>query len=307
MLSQHPIECPGALLENAARYSPVRTAIVNATSSVALESALLAANAGLIEPVLVGDQDLISKLSAEIDWNLSKIEIRHAKDEEDAAMLSVKLARTGQVSAIMKGQIHTDTFMKAIVNRDTGLRTGRRLSHAFYMSVPGSDRVLLITDAAVNIAPDLETKKAIIHNSIEMMHALGNKEPKVAILSATEEENPQIPSSVEAAKLSRWAVEEVKNAKVFGPMALDNAISPEAAKIKNIQNPVAGQADVLVVPNIETGNALFKQLVYCDSACAAGIVLGASVPIVLTSRADPPAARLASMAIAKIVANAANI
>ncbi len=305
MLSQHPIECPNALLDNAAQYSPARTAIVNATSLITMESAYLAAGASLIEPVLVGDRGIITKLAAELDWDLTHIEVHNADDEETAAYLSVNLARTGQVSAIMKGQIHTDTFMRAIVNREAGLRTGRRLSHAFYMSVPGSDRVMTITDAAINIAPDLETKKAIIHNSVDMMHALGTKTPKVAVLSATEEENPQIPSSVEAAELTRWAVEEVSEADVFGPMALDNAISPEAARIKDIQNPVAGQADVLVVPNIETGNAMFKQLVYCDSACAAGIVLGASVPIVLTSRADPPAARLASMAIATIVAHSA--
>ena len=305
MLSQHPIECPNALLDNAAQYSPARTAIVNATSLIAMESAYLAANASLIEPILVGDRGIITQLATELDWDLTHIEILNAEDEESAAYLSVNLARTGQVSAIMKGQIHTDIFMRAIVNREAGLRTGRRLSHAFYMSVPGSDRVMTITDAAINIAPDLETKKAIIHNSVDMMHALGTKTPKVAVLSATEEENPQIPSSVEAAELTRWAVEEVSEANVFGPMALDNAISPEAARIKDIQNPVAGQADILVVPNIETGNAMFKQLVYCDSACAAGIVLGASVPIVLTSRADPPAARLASMAIATIVAHSA--
>ncbi|MEH6633181.1 MAG: bifunctional enoyl-CoA hydratase/phosphate acetyltransferase [Halopseudomonas aestusnigri] len=305
MLSTHPIECPNALLDNAAQYSPARTAIVNATSLIAMESAYLASSANLIEPILVGDRSIITQLAAELDWDLTHTEIHNAEDEETAAYLSVNLARTGQVSAIMKGQIHTDTFMRAIVNRETGLRTGRRLSHAFYMSVPGSDRVMTITDAAINIAPDLETKKAIIQNSVDMMHALGTKIPKVAVLSATEEENPQIPSSVEAGELTRWAAEEVHEADVFGPMALDNAISPEAARIKEIQNPVAGQADVLVVPNIETGNAMFKQLVYCDSACAAGIVLGASVPIVLTSRADPPAARLASMAIATIVAHSA--
>ncbi|WP_120495936.1 bifunctional enoyl-CoA hydratase/phosphate acetyltransferase [Kiloniella sp. EL199] len=303
MLSQQPIECPNALLHNAAQYAPARTAIVNATSDIAMESAYLAQEAGLVEPVLVGDKTIISQLSKDLGWDLSEVEIHHADDEETAAQKSVHLARTGKVNAIMKGQIHTDTFMKAIVNRDTGLRTGRRLSHAFYMSVPGSDRTMIITDAAVNIAPDLKTKQAIIQNSVEMMHALGNEKPKVAILSATEEVNPQMPSSTDAATLTDWAKEEILDAFVFGPMALDNAISPEAARIKGIDNPVAGKADILVVPNIETGNAMFKQLVYCDSACAAGIVLGASVPIVLTSRADPPAARLASMALAAIVAH----
>ncbi|MFD2205250.1 bifunctional enoyl-CoA hydratase/phosphate acetyltransferase [Kiloniella antarctica] len=305
MLSQHPIECPNMLLDIAAQYSPARTAIVNATSLIAMESAYLAARAHLIEPILVGDRGIITQLASELDWDIAHIEIHNADDEKAAAYLSVNLARTGQVNAIMKGQIHTDTFMRAIVDKEAGLRTGRRLSHAFYMSVPDSDRVMTITDAAINVAPDLETKKAIIHNSVDMMHALGIKKPKVAVLSATEEENPQIPSSVEAAELTRWAIKEVNEADVFGPMALDNAISPEAARIKDIKNPVAGQADILVVPNIETGNAMFKQMVYCDSACAAGIVLGASVPIVLTSRADPPAARLASMAIATIVAHSA--
>ncbi|WP_026261700.1 bifunctional enoyl-CoA hydratase/phosphate acetyltransferase [Kiloniella laminariae] len=302
MLSQHPIECPTRLMSTAAAHGPVRTAIVNAVSPIAMESAFLAAQARLIEPILIGNKETVRTLAAGFDWDINHLEIHHAPDEQTAAVSAVELARNGMVDALMKGQIHTDVFMKAIIDRSKGLRREGRLSHAFYMSVPDSDRIVVITDAAINIAPDLETKKSIILNAVKMLHSLGNKHPKVAVLSASEEENPRIPSSMEAAELTRWAKASITHADVFGPMALDNAISPEAARIKGIDNAVAGQADILVVPNIETGNALFKQLVYCDSACAAGIVLGASVPIVLTSRADPPAARLASMAIATIVA-----
>ncbi|MCZ4282490.1 bifunctional enoyl-CoA hydratase/phosphate acetyltransferase [Kiloniella laminariae] len=302
MLSQHPVECPITLINSAAAHGPIRTAIVNAVTPIAMESAFLAARARLIEPVLIGNKETIKTLAAEFEWETCHLEIHDASDEEAAAACAVELARNKMVGALMKGQIHTDIFMKAIIDRSKGLRREGRLSHAFYMSVPDSDRIVVITDAAINIAPDLETKKSIILNAVKMLHALGNKHPKVAILSASEEENPRIPSSMEAAELTRWAKTSISNADVFGPMALDNAISPEAARIKGIENAVAGQADILVVPNIETGNALFKQLVYCDSACAAGVVLGASVPIVLTSRADPPAARLASMAIATIVA-----
>ena len=205
----------------------------------------------------------------------------------------------------MKGHLHTDALMKAVVNRKHGIRTTRRLSHVFHMTIPDDEQVLMITDGAVNVQPDLDTKIDIINNAVEMAHTLGNLNPKVALLSGTESVLPAMPSSVDAAKVVKRAnAGEVKNATVDGPFAFDNALSPDAASVKGMDGPVAGRADILVVPNIETGNGLFKMMVYFMSGLAAGVVMGAAVPIVLTSRADPPEARFAATAIAAIVANA---
>ncbi len=284
--------------------APVPVAIVNAASPIALESAFLAHRQGLAFPVLVGDAAALGSMAAQYDWMPGDYEIIQAEGEEAAARTAVDLARRGEVAALMKGQIHTDIFMKAVVDRKSGLRTDKRLSHVFHMTIPGSERALLVTDAAVNIAPDLETKKAIVSNAITLAHALGMALPRVALVSATEEQTPRLPSSMDAAALSEWATSEIADALVHGPLAFDNAVSPQAAAIKGITHPVAGNADIIVVPNIEAGNILFKELVYCSSACAAGVVLGASVPVILTSRADPPASRLASLAIASILKGA---
>ena len=305
MLSDKPFQVPPYLLDRIEGTDRVRMAIAGADHPIALESARQGADAGIIEPVLVGDADVIRAAARDIDWDVDAYAIVDAVGEERAPAAAVALAKSGEVSSLMKGHLHTDTLMKAVVNREHGLRTARRLSHVFHMTIPDNDRVLMITDGAVNVQPDLDTKIDIINNAVEMAHTLGNPNPKVALLSGTESVLPAMPSSVDAAKaVKRANAGEVKNATVDGPFAFDNALSPEAAALKGMDSPVAGQADIVVVPNIETGNSLFKMMVYFLSGLAAGVVLGATVPIVLTSRADPPEARFAATAIAAMVAEA---
>ena len=307
MLSEIPFEVPPYLLDRIEGMDLVRMAIAGADHPIALKSARQGADAGLIDPVLVGDADVIRAAAREIDWDITSFAIVDAVGEEKAPAAAVALARSGEVTSLMKGHLHTDALMKAVVNREHGLRTSRRLSHIFHMTVPGNDRVLMITDAAVNVQPDTDTKIDITNNAIEMAHALGNPKPRVALMSGTESVLPAMPSSVDAAKVVKRAnAGEVKNAIVDGPFAFDNALSKKAAALKGMDGPVAGQADILVVPNIETGNGLFKMMVYFMSGLAAGLVMGALVPIVLTSRADPPEARFAATAIAAIVADANN-
>ena len=307
MLSEIPFEVPPYLLDRIEGMDRVRMAIAGADHPIALKSARQGADAGLIDPVLVGDADVIRAAAREIDWDITSFAIVDAVGEEKAPATAVALARSGEVTSLMKGHLHTDALMKAVVNREHGLRTSRRLSHIFHMTVPGNDRVLMITDAAVNVQPDTDTKIDITNNAIEMAHALGNPKPRVALMSGTESVLPAMPSSVDAAKVVKRAnAGEVKNAIVDGPFAFDNALSKKAAALKGMDGPVAGQADILVVPNIETGNGLFKMMVYFMSGLAAGLVMGAVVPIVLTSRADPPEARFAATAIAAIVADANN-
>lgn len=303
MLSDRPYECPAALLEQARALPPVATAIANAGAVLPLESARIAHEAGLIEPLLVGAPRAIAKAAERIGWNVSGVRIVAAEGEETAARVAAELCRDGAAGALMKGQLHTDAFMLGILRRDSGLRTARRLTHVFHMTVPGSGRTLLITDAAVNVSPDVNTRVQALKNAVDLAHSLGIAQPRVAILSATEEVTHKMPSSVEAADVAERARREVRDALIRGPLAFDNALSPAAAALKGIDDPVAGNADILVVPNIETGNALFKMMVYFMSACAAGVVLGAKVPAILTSRADPPEARLASAAIASILAH----
>jgi len=302
MLSRRPFQCPPALLERAQSAPPVRTAIANAGADLPLESTRLAVDAGLMEPVLVGDRDAIAAAADRIEWDIGGFEIADAADETSAGMTAAKLCGDGAADALMKGHIHTDTFVRGILSRDSGLRTGRRLTHVFHMTVPEDDTALLITDAAINVAPDIETRLQAAANAVDLAIALGIDEPKVAVLSASEEATEAMPSTLDAAEITARAVSAIPNASVFGPLAFDNAVSPEAAALKGIDHPVAGRADILLVPTIETGNALFKIMVYFMSACAAGIVMGAKVPAILTSRADPPEARLASAAIASILA-----
>ncbi len=301
MLSTRPFEVPANLLKKTKPLTTTRMAIAGADNDVALDSALASKKTGLIVPVLIGDEDRIKALLKARDVSSLNMQIINAKDEKDCAEIAVRLASSGDVSALMKGHIHTDTLLRAVLDKDFGLRTGARLSHVFHMTVPGSDRVLLITDAAINIAPDIKTKLHITRNAITLAHSLGIDNPNVALLSASESVSTAMPSSGEAADVAKQLQSEIKNATIGGPFAFDNAISPQAASLKDITHPVAGNADILVVPNIETGNALFKMMVYFMSACAAGIVMGAKVPIVLTSRADPPQARLTAAAIAAII------
>ena len=305
MLSTAPFECPSWLLDRARENPPLRTAIVNAGTRLAMESARAAADHDLINPVFVGDAHEINGAATEIDWDIRDFEIFEAGDEQEAASRSVALARNDKVDALMKGHVHTGVLMRAVVDRKQGVRLRQRPSHVFYMTVPGNNRPLCITDAVINIAPRVRQKMEIAANATGLLHATGNTNPKIALLSATEIPQPQMPSSMDAAEVAERARNgEIVGATVDGPMSLDIAVSGEAAKIKGVESPVAGCADVLLVPNIDAGNLLFKQMVYFMSATAAGLVVGAKIPITLTSRADPPEARLASAALASIYAAA---
>lgn len=302
MLSQVPFAVPAGLMARARVFDPVTCAVVRADHALVMESVRRAVHAKLMRPILIGKAAEIERLANVEGWDLTGIPVIDLDDDGQAAVEAARLARVGEAQAIMKGHIHTDVFLEALVARKAGLLTRRRLTHVFHMTVPESDGYLMITDGAINIRPNLTTKKHILLNAIDLNWALYERPPKVALLSATEEVTPRMISSVEAGQLTRWAADEVGDrAHVYGPLALDNAVSPEAARLKNINHPVAGDADVLLVHDIKSGNALFKMLVYFRSACAAGIVLGAKVPIILTSRADPPEARLASAALAAIV------
>jgi len=304
MLSDAPFEVPPYLLEKAKQLPRCPMAIAGADNEVVLASVRQATEAGIITPVLIGDADIIHSLSDVIGLKTDDLEIVDLTGEEAVSGAAVSLAASNSVKGIMKGHVHTDALMRAAVNRDTGLRTGRRISHVFHMTIPGRDKVLLITDGAVNVAPNVDTRMDIIRNAIDVAHALGNPEPKVAVLSGAEVVNPSMPSSVEGAEIiDRARKGEIDGCLIDGPFAFDLAVSPEAAKIKGINSPVAGQADIVVVPNIEMGNGLFKMMVYFMSGLAAGIVMGAKVPIVLTSRADPPEARFAATIIAAIIAH----
>jgi phosphate acetyltransferase len=267
-----------------------------------LESVIEAANLRLIVPILVGPRDRIQKVAAMHGLDIGKFEMIDAEYSEQSATKAVELVREGKAEAVMKGSLHTDELMAAVVKRDTGLRTARRISHCFVMDVRGHDQPLVITDAAINIAPDLKAKADIVQNAIGLARALGAREVRVAILSAMETVNPDVPSTIEAAALCKMADRgQITGAVLDGPLALDNAISPKAAEIKKIASPVAGRANVLVVPDLEAGNMLAKSLSFLADADAAGIVLGAKVPVILTSRADEEVARLASCAVAQLL------
>ena len=290
------------LIEVAQKHPPAKTAIAHPCDQVSLESAVKAAALGLIEPILVGPEQRIRAVAAEHDLDISPFEIIDAGFSHDSAAKAVELVRQGRAEALMKGSLHTDEIMAEVVKRDTGLRTSRRISHCFVMDVPNHDQPLIITDAAVNIAPDLKSKVHITQNAIDLAHALGAKEVRVGILSAMETVNPDVPSTLEAAALCKMADRgQITGAILDGPLALDNAISLEAAAIKKITSPVAGRANVLVVPDLEAGNMLAKSLSFLANADAAGIVLGAKVPVILTSRADEESARLASCAVALLL------
>lgn len=294
-----------ALVAKAQSHPPLRVAVAHPCDQVSLESVVAAARLRLIQPILVGPKDRITEVAAKHGLDISGFEIVDAAYSQDSATKAVELVREGKADALMKGSLHTDELMAAVVKRDTGLRTARRISHCFVMDVPDHDQPLIITDAAVNIAPDLKGKVDITQNAIDLAHALGVKEVRVAILSAMESVNPDVPSTLEAAALCKMADRgQITGAVLDGPLALDNAISMQAAKIKKIDSPVAGRANVLVVPDLEAGNMLAKSLSFLADADAAGIVLGAKVPIILTSRADEEEARLASCAVAQMLAAA---
>ena len=274
---------------------------------VSLSSTVEAARLGLIAPILVGPEAKLRALAAAANLDLSPFTIVSSEHSVDSAAKAVALVREGKAQALMKGSLHTDEVMSAVVARETGLRTARRVSHCFVMDVPGYATALIITDAAVNIAPTLDDKVDIVQNAIELGHAIGFDEVRVAILSAMETINSKVPSTLEAAALCKMADRgQITGAVLDGPLALDNAINAEAAAIKHIVSPVAGRANVLVVPDLEAGNMLAKSLTFLAGADSAGIVLGARVPVILTSRADSPLARRASCAVASLLVAARN-
>ena len=293
------------LIEVAATAGAVTTAVAHPCDKASLEGAVEAARLKLIVPILVGPAARIRDVAAKNGIDISGLRIVDALHSHDSAAKAVELVRKGEAQALMKGSLHTDELMGAVVARDTGIRTARRISHCFIMDVPGHPDALIITDAAVNIAPTLEEKVDIVQNAIDLAHALKAPEVRVAILSAMETVNPKVPSTLDAAALCKMADRgQITGAVIDGPLALDNAISEAAAALKQIASPVAGRANVLVVPDLEAGNMLAKSLSFLAGADSAGIVLGARVPIILTSRADSLVARLASCAVAALVAAA---
>ena len=293
------------LLEMAKELPPLTTAVAHPCDESSLAGAVDAAGLGLLVPLLVGPPARIHEAAAKAGLDISRYEIVDAAHSHAAAERAVQLVREGRAGALMKGSLHTDELMGAVVDREKGLRTARRLSHCFVMDVPGYEEPLIITDAAINIAPTLDEKADIVQNAIDMALALGITEPRVAILSAMETVNPKVPSTIEAAALCKMADRrQITGGVLDGPLALDNAINAEAARIKGISSVVAGHANVLVVPDLEAGNMLAKSLSFLAQADAAGIVLGARVPIMLTSRADSVIARLASCAVAALINHA---
>jgi phosphotransacetylase/acyl dehydratase len=294
------------LIARATSKPAVRTAIVWPCDEVSLGGALQAFKDKLIVPVLVGDEDRIRKVAQGMQLDLGTIRIVDIGESRSAAIRAVEMARKGEVQMLMKGSLHTDELMSAVVSREGGMRTGRRISHVFALDVPSYHKPLFVTDAAINIQPDLETKIDILQNAIDMMLTGEIVNPKVAILSAVESVNAAIPSTLDAAALCKMVDRgQITGAIVDGPLAFDNAISSEAARIKKIKSLVAGDVDLLMVPNLEAGNILFKQLQYLAGALAAGVVVGAKVPIVLTSRADGELARMASCALGVLLAKPA--
>lgn len=290
-----------AILDMAKTLRPRRTAIVQPVDAPSLNGAIEAAKANLLTPLLVGPRAKIEAVADEIGVNISDYELIDVAHSHAAAEKAVELVREGAAKSIMKGSIHTDEFLKPILHRTNGIRTERRLSHTFVIDAPNYHKFIFITDAAINIEPDLKTKADILQNAIGLAHALGIKLPKVAILSAVESVNPNIPSTIDAAALCKMADrKQITGAIVDGPLAFDNAISKRAAEIKGIDSPVSGDPDILLVPDLETGNMLYKQLEYLARAESAGIAIGAKVPLILTSRADSLHARLCSSALAQL-------
>jgi phosphotransacetylase/acyl dehydratase len=296
------------MIARATSKPAVNTAVVWPCDEVSLGGAIQAYKDKLIVPVLVGSEAKIRCVAEALQIDLTGIRIVDVSDSRTAAVRGVELARKNEVQMLMKGSLHTDELMSAVVSRDGGMRTGRRISHVFALDVPSYHKTLYVTDAAINIQPDLETKIDILQNAIDMMITLEVAVPKVAILSAVESINSAIPSTLDAAALCKMADRgQITGAIVDGPLAFDNAISSDAARIKKIKSPVAGDPDLLMVPNLEAGNILFKQLQYLAGALAAGVVVGAKVPIVLTSRADGELARMASCALGVLLAKPAPV
>ena len=301
MLSNKKIICPNNLINIAKKKGVVNAAIVNAGEIFPMESVHKAVQHNLINPTFIGDENEIKKYAEKLKWDISKYKIIDEKNENNTAPIAAKLASEEKVKIIVKGHIHTDILMKAVLKRDLNLIGKKRLSHVWHMTLGTDDKPFIITDGVVNVLPKLEVKMHILRNAVDFANKIGISRPKVSILSATEEVIESVPSSIEANIISKKAKEENINADVFGPLAFDNSVSRKSAAIKKIKNEVAGNADILLVPNVEAGNALVKMMIYFMGACAAGVVLGGKAPVVITSRSDEAEARLASIA-ASIVA-----
>ncbi len=290
------------LVDLAAEQAPTRVAVAAAANKLVLQSVQRAVTQGLVVPLLIGREEEIRAEAEAIGWDLEGVQIVPTETNKAAATVAVDLVRRGDAQVLMKGYLHTDEMLGAVLRQDTGLRTDRLLSHVFVLEVPTYHKLLLITDAAINISPGIAHKAAITQNAVDLARKLGVEEVKVAALSSIETINPNIPSTVHAACLSKMAERgQIKGAIVDGPLAFDNAISAEAARDKGINSPVSGDVDVVVVPDLDSGNILSKNLEYLASAKMAGIVMGATAPVVLTSRSDPPRARVYSLALASLL------
>jgi phosphate acetyltransferase len=293
------------LLERSKSFEPIPTAVAHPCEESALTGAIEAAEEGLILPILVGPASKISEIAKATNLDLSNLEIVDTTHSVESAKKAVEIIKEGRAEVLMKGSLHSDELLSAIVSREGGLRTGRRISHVFLMDVPTYHKVLIVTDAAINIAPTLEDKVDICQNAIDLAISLGLEKPKVAILAAVEVVNSKMPATLDAAALCKMAERgQIKGGILDGPLAFDNAISKQAAQTKGIQSEVAGDPDILLAPDLEAGNILAKQLTFLANADSAGMVLGARVPVILTSRADSVRSRIASCAVAKLVAHA---
>ena len=300
MLSSKEIICPINLLDIAHKKKIVPAGIVNAGKMLPMLSVIDAVKENLITPVLIGDKNEIQKYADELKFDISNYEIIHEPDENTTAKIAADLASKGKIKIIVKGHIHTDVLMKEIIKKEYNLLGKTRLSHIWHMTLEKNDSPLIITDGALNVSPNVKTKMHILKNAINFSQRIGIERPKISVLSATEEVLDSVQSSLDAKEISDIAKKENLAADVFGPLAFDNSVSKKSAEIKGIKNSVAGQADVLLVPNVEAGNALVKIMIYFMGACAAGVVVGGKVPVVITSRSDEATARMASIAAAVV-------
>ncbi len=300
MLSDKSTVCPNNLLDIAQQKRGIKAAIVNAGKELPMLSVIDAVKEKLIIPVLIGEEDKIREIAEKLKFDISEFKIINEPDENNTAKVAAKLAGDGEIKIIVKGHIHTDILMKEVLQRKYNLIGKTRLSHIWHMTLDKEDNPLIITDGALNVNPNIKTKIHILKNAVDFCHRINIARPKISVLSATEEVLDSMQSSVDAKEITNLAKKENLNADVYGPLAFDNSISKKSAGIKGIKNIVAGEADVLLVPNVETGNALVKMMIYFMGACAAGVVVGGKVPVVITSRSDDATARLASMAAAVV-------
>ena len=302
MLQSKEAQIPNNLISLAKKTPNLSAGIICANHDSSMESAKKSVELNLINPIFIGNKQEINEKAEKIEWNINAYEIINSSNDVEAAIIGAELGRDNKIKVMIKGNLHTDVLMRTYLKKEFGLIEGKRLSHIWHMTILKDDKPLFITDGALNVAPRIDVKMHILKNVIEFANQIDISKPRVAILSGTEDPIESMPSSIEAKELMERAKNENINAYVHGPLAFDNAISPEAAAIKNISNEVAGKADILLVPNLETGNALSKIMVYFMGACAAGFIVGGKVPVVVTSRADSSASRIASIAASVIAA-----